>query len=873
MSKSICSFCFLCLLVLTTLLNPHHAGAGRTVRVGVYETKPLAYVDTDGSARGFFLDMLNIVAKKEQWNVQYVPGTWQEGLDRLKSDEIDMVLCIAYTEAREKYMDFPKEFLLLDWGLIFKPKGSKITSLLELEGKSVSALKGDVYLTGFKELVRQFNVNVKIQEVDQYPEVFKAVESGAVAAGVNGNLYGMLNETGLSLEQTPIIFTPVKLGYAVNKGKNGDLITALDRNIAEMTADKTSIYHRELGQLMGKKGTKIPKEAYWVLSGVVAALFFATAFIVLLRRQVKSKTAHLVIEIAERKLAEEALLALKDELQEQNEELQVKEEELRTQNDHLLATEEMLRVQINEFETSKQLLKDSEEKQRKLANEQRIILNSTSVGIIFTKNRKVLWANPAHCIMFGYEVGETHNIDTAVYYVDKASYEHVGVKAYSTIASGSIFSEELMMKKKDGSLIWCNLVGQAIDPQNMDEGAIWIIQNISERKQAEEERRQLEQQFHQAQKLESLGVLAGGIAHDFNNILTVIMGHCYMAREDMLSELNYKSTFKQIETAGNRATELCRQMLSYAGKSPMEQTRVNLSLLLDEVIKMLQAAIKKNVSIELNLECDVPEIKGDTGQIQQIVMNLIINAAEAIGEAHGTIKVVLTKTDLKEYQTESDTFGNTIKVGRYACLEVTDTGCGMDEETQKRVFEPFFTTKFTGRGLGMSAIHGIIKSHDGALQLTSKPGVGTTFKVYIPVPVASDYTVPASTATVLLEETSGTILMVEDEELLRVMGKELLDAYGFTTMTASNGSEALEIYRERGSRIDVILLDLIMPVMGGIEAYHELRKINPTIPIIICSGYGVESVDHAIKNDPNARFMHKPYKPEELRGVLVRMMG
>jgi len=287
--------------------SPAKTGAARTVRVGIYETKPLAYSDKDGLAHGFFVDMLNRIAEKEQWNVQYVAGTWQEGLDRLKSDRIDLVLCIGYTEERDKYMDFPKEFLLLDWGLIFKSKGSEITSLLDLEGKSVSALKGDVYLTGFKELVRQFNVNVKIQEVDQYPEVFKAVESGAAAAGVNGNLYGMLNDAGLNLEQTPIIFTPVKLGYAVNEGKNGDLIEALDRNIAGMKEDKTSIYHRELENLLGKKASTIPKEAYWVLSGVTAALLLAIGFIALLRRQVAAKTDHLKIEIDERRKAEKDL--------------------------------------------------------------------------------------------------------------------------------------------------------------------------------------------------------------------------------------------------------------------------------------------------------------------------------------------------------------------------------------------------------------------------------------------------------------------------------------------------------------------------------------------------------------------------------------
>ncbi len=402
---------------------------------------------------------------------------------------------------------------------------------------------------------------------------------------------------------------------------------------------------------------------------------------------------------------------------------------------------------------------------------------------------------------------------------------------------------------------------------------IHVIRDITERKQAEEERQLLEHQFQQSQKLESLGVLAGGIAHDFNNILTVITGHCFMVRENMLPEQEYKAVFQKIETAGNRAADLCRQMLTYAGKSPMEKTQVNLWLLVDEVVKMLQAAIKKNVTIELDLKRVVPEIKGDTGQIQQIIMNLIINAAEAIGENSGTINVALTRMLVNTEQTETDIFGTVIQPGGYICLEVADNGCGMDEETQKRIFEPFFTTKFTGRGLGMSAIHGIIKSHDGALQLTSKPGVGTTFKVFFPTPKTTDNAEATVTPVTLIENTDGTILLVEDEETLRVMAETLLDAMGFSVTTASNGSEALEIYRERGSEIDVIMLDLIMPAMGGIEAYHELRKINPTVPIIICSGFGVGPVEDVIGNDPHAGFVHKPYKPGDLRDVVVKMMG
>jgi CheY-like chemotaxis protein len=263
---------------------------------------------------------------------------------------------------------------------------------------------------------------------------------------------------------------------------------------------------------------------------------------------------------------------------------------------------------------------------------------------------------------------------------------------------------------------------------------------------------------------------------------------------------------------------------------------------------------------------------GDSGQLQQIIMNLIINAVEAIGDKKGTIRVVLKKTFIDSGSSETDTFGTAIQPGRYTCLEVTDTGSGMDEEIQKRIFEPFYTTKFTGRGLGMSAIRGIVSSHEGILQLTSTPGVGTTFKVCFPVPEVSDHAESDASASHSVEKASGNILLVEDEQTLRDMGKALLEAMGFSTLTAHHGGEAVEIYRKRSSEIDVILLDLIMPEMGGVEAYQELRKISSTLPIIICSGFGVESASDVIEHDPHAGFVHKPYKPGELRNELVRMM-
>lgn len=243
----------------------------------------------------------------------------------------------------------------------------------------------------------------------------------------------------------------------------------------------------------------------------------------------------------------------------------------------------------------------------------------------------------------------------------------------------------------------------------------------------------LEQKFQQTQKLESLGVLAGGIAHDFNNILTVILGHCYMIKMGVATKgASDKDQLDQIECAANRAADLCRQMLAYAGKSPLMQAEFNLCTLVEDLVRLLTSATAKHVTVNLELEKELPLIVGDSSQIQQVVMNLVINASEAIGENSGVITVGLHKVEIRPEEQEIDYFGNTVPPGEYACLRVADTGCGMSEESRRRIFEPFYTTKFTGRGLGMSAILGIVKTHSGAVQLTSSPGAGTTFTVFLP---------------------------------------------------------------------------------------------------------------------------------------------
>jgi len=290
-------------------------------------------------------------------------------------------------------------------------------------------------------------------------------------------------------------------------------------------------------------------------------------------------------------------------------------------------------------------------------------------------------------------------------------------------------------------------------------------------------------------------------------------------------------------------------------------------------VKMLRSAIRKNVSIELDLKYDTPEILADSSQIQQIVMNLIINAAEAIANQEGTVKITLSKSTVQANDQIVDYWGGQIPAGTYACLTVSDNGCGMDVETQRRMFEPFFTTKFTGRGLGMSAALGIIKLHDGFLQLTSNPGVGSLFKVYFPSAASMEYgALPTEDDQLYSVNNNATILIVEDEAALLKIGCSMLQTLGFTAIPATNGKEALEVYRDHGSEISLILLDMIMPKMDGVTTYRKLREISRSIPIVLSSGYSFDEIIDEVENDPYAAVIQKPYKPSTLKETIKSLL-
>ncbi|MFZ4857769.1 MAG: PAS domain S-box protein [Desulfuromonadaceae bacterium] len=371
---------------------------------------------------------------------------------------------------------------------------------------------------------------------------------------------------------------------------------------------------------------------------------------------------------------------------------------------------------------------ETAEKLRRSEERYRSLFSGATDGIfILSPDGTLLEINESFARMHGYSVAEM--LQMTLYDLDTPEGLLRIPERMQRILSGESVTFEVEHYHKDGHIFPLEVTASLIAPGG-EPAVICFHRDISERKRFEEEKQTLEQQFQKTQRLESLGVLAGGIAHDFNNILTAIIGYC------SLIEMDYKKAdvhIPQIVNAAERAARLCRQMLAYAGKSQFIQTRVNIETKVSETAKMLKTTLPHNVTITFDSAPDIPLIKADASQISQLAMYFIINASEAVGDAQGEVSVSLSKAEISAGQAEQDYFGKVIPTGRYVCLEFRDNGCGMSEETYHRIFEPFYTTKFIGRGLGMSAALGIITSHKGALQLSSRPGHGTTFKVFLPI--------------------------------------------------------------------------------------------------------------------------------------------
>ena len=424
---------------------------------------------------------------------------------------------------------------------------------------------------------------------------------------------------------------------------------------------------------------------------------------------------------------------------------------------------------------------------------------------------------------------------------------------------------DFRFRQKDGAELWTIVTGTpVVDDAGRIVSVLGMVTDITQRRR--EERAQQE-----SQKLESLGVLAGGIAHDFNNLLTAILGNISLAQLTLPKVSPAWPYLETMERTVQRATNLTRQMLAYSGKGRFQVGPLDLNQALQELSHLLGVSLSKKVTLRLQLQPNLPVLMGETTQIQQVIMNLVTNASEAIGDAAGQVTIRTSARDYTEEDLARDFPRQPIEMGPFLCLEVADDGQGMTSEVLGRMFEPFFTTKFTGRGLGLSAMQGIVRGHKGGIRVYSEVGKGTTFKLIFPAASSIEPAAPVAPAG---EDwwASGTILVVDDEEGVRSVASGLLQSLGFTTVLAADGLEAIERFKAQGGAIRAVLMDLTMPHLDGVETFRELRKIDPECRVVLTSGYNEQEASQDFLGKGLAGFVQKPFLRDDLIAAMRKAL-
>ena len=431
------------------------------------------------------------------------------------------------------------------------------------------------------------------------------------------------------------------------------------------------------------------------------------------------------------------------------------------------------------------------------------------------------------------------------------------------MAGKRVASREYLFTRKNGG-VSTGLFSTQLMSLNNETCILSSINDITDRKQAEQEKAKLEEQFHQAQKLDSIGRLAGGVAHDLNNLLSPILGYGEMLLSDAAGNGATEKPLQQIVNAGKRARDLVRQLLAFSRKQALQYKNFDMNTLLRDFEKLLRRTIREDVSIRMNLAESLPLIKGDVGQLEQVVMNLAVNAQDAMPDG-GHLTIETARVELDESYSEEH---KGVNPGPYVMLMISDTGCGIDSDTREHLFEPFFTTKEKdkGTGLGLATVYGIVKQHGGNIWVYSEPGLGATFRVYLPVSTDSPESDEADSRTLSESELYGseTILVVEDNSQVRNLTRSLLRRQGYKVLAAENGKEGISMMDQHEGPVHLLLTDVIMPDMNGKQLFERISQTYSGVKVLFMSGYTDNVIAHHGVIDPGVQFIQKPFSMKGL---------
>ncbi len=553
------------------------------------------------------------------------------------------------------------------------------------------------------------------------------------------------------------------------------------------------------------------------------------------------------------------------------------------------------------FKMNEQLKKESLIALRDSEERFRALFEGTTSCILFIEDRIMKYINQATLGTFGYTKEEMIGKDTSLIHVSPESYKESGKIVCGALQEKGAWHGEWPFKKKDGEIVWMDGNISTV-PKG---GIVAILHNISDQKRADEDKKKLEAQLWQAQKMEAIGTLAGGVAHDFNNLLMGIQGRSSLMLLDTDSSHPHFEHLKSIEDYVESAAELTSQLLGFARGEKYEVKPTTINELIKKQNRMF-GRTKKEITIRGKYEKNLWSVMADQGQIEQVILNLYINAWQAMpagGDLYiQTQNVIFDEKHTKPYQLEP---------GNYVKISITDTGMGMDEATQQRIFEPFFTTKEMGRGtgLGLATVYGIIKNHEGFIDVYSEKGEarpacsdlagprlspsqaddggqGMTFNIYLP---AAEAKVPSEIGSALhgasieqraksedkdkIVNGTETVLLVDDENVIIYAVEQLLKEMGYKTLIARSGKETVKIYKKNKDKIDMVILDMVMPDMGGGDTYDRLKEINTDIRVLLSSGYSIDGQATEILERGCNGFIQKPYRRKELSQKIREILG
>jgi len=927
-------FCGTCppALPAEALGTPQHP-----VMIGINrDYPPYEFLDAKGRPTGYDVDLIQAVARTMDLEIQIQPAPWDQIRQALEAGRIDVAAGMLRSPDRERFADFSKPHMVVHYSIFLRQGSPPAKNLEELRGRRVLVEQGSQMHEYLVSLGFGNGIVSVASEPETLRVLASGHYDAALAPHLQGTLQirnaGLSNLRSVG---GPVLSR--ELCFAVPKGPEelrNKLDTGLA--ILHQTGEYDQIYQRWFGGLDPKPLTpwQILRTSLWIILPLLLATLVVLFWNSLLRRRVHRATLRLRETnrlLSDRESLLKAvidsiplMLFVKDPRQDfrftvwntkTEELLGIPREQVLGKTDYDLLPAEDVEAYLRADQAvmdSGQLLDIPEEtvhspakgpvhlhtikvpvpdetgqprfllgisedltplrhiegelrrSQASLAEAQRIAqLGSWEMDIV---SGEAYWSDEMFRIL-GHTPGACDpTVDCFLRHSHPEDLEGLRALLRQTPSKGPCRNLDHRVLLPDGTER--NLLSH-VEAHLGPAGELLKLMGTS---QDITERRTTEEALRQTQRLESLGVLAGGIAHDFNNLLTAIMGNLNLAQN--LAGEDHEATpyLKKIETTVLRASNLSRQMLAYSGRGTFVIKALDLNRLIREMTHLLEVSISKKVLFEFALDPFIPLIDADEGQIQQVVMNLVTNASEAIGDREGLILLGTSMQELGEETLLGYLPGQDLKPGIYVTFQVKDSGCGMSQEVIDHIFEPFFTTKFSGRGLGLSALLGIVKAHRGGIRIDSEPGAGSTFRLYLPAS-AEQHAALKEAPELGKNQSRGTILIAEDEPMVRLSTVEMMKNMGYQVLEAPDGVEAVEQFRLHGAEISAVILDLTMPRMDGREALREILKLQSGAKIIICSGYHEQEAMQGTEAQAIAGFLPKPYRMKELQAILEKVLG